>query len=91
VDFYPSTLERGLRSEQALKLAMAEMYVKGVSTRKVKDIMEQLFGLEVASIQVSRAAQLLDEEIENNETVLLAVSHFFSLMPVTKRCVVTAR
>lgn len=33
--FYPSALEKGLRSEQALKLAMAEMYVQGVSTRKV--------------------------------------------------------
>lgn len=64
VDFYPSALERGLRSERALKLAMAEMYVKGVSTRKVTDIMEQLCGLEVTSTQVSRAAQLLDEEIE---------------------------
>ena len=33
--FYPSALEKGIRSEQALKLAMAEMYVQGVSTRKV--------------------------------------------------------
>jgi len=34
VEFYPSTLERGERSERALKLALAEMYVQGVSTRK---------------------------------------------------------
>jgi putative transposase len=34
-DFYPSALERGERSERALKLAVAEMYVQGVSTRKV--------------------------------------------------------
>ncbi|MES1934543.1 IS406 transposase, partial [Salinisphaera shabanensis T35B1] len=33
--FYPTSLERGLRSERALKLALAEMYVSGVSTRKV--------------------------------------------------------
>ena len=33
-DFYPQSLERGLRSERALKLALAEMYVQGVSTRK---------------------------------------------------------
>ena len=32
-DFYPSALERGERSERALKLAVAEMYVQGVSTR----------------------------------------------------------
>ena len=34
--FYPSALERGVRSEWALKLAVAEMYVQGVSTRKVE-------------------------------------------------------
>ena len=31
VEFYPSALERGVRSERALKLAIAEMYVQGVS------------------------------------------------------------
>ncbi len=30
--FYPKSLERGCRSEKALKLAIAEMYVMGVST-----------------------------------------------------------
>ncbi len=63
VDFYPSALEKGVRSERALKLAVAEMYVQGVSTRKVTGIMEQLCGFEVSSTQVSRAAQLLDEEL----------------------------
>jgi transposase-like protein len=38
VDFYPQALEKGIRSEQALKLALAEMYVQGVSTRKVSAI-----------------------------------------------------
>src|ERR1051325_7535050 len=45
--FYPSSLERGSRSERALKLALAEMYVQGVSTRKVAAITEQLGGFEV--------------------------------------------
>ncbi len=62
--FYPKSLEKGLRSEQALKLAVAEMYVQGVSTRRVKEITRQLCGLEVSSMQVSRAAKLLDEELE---------------------------
>jgi len=62
--FYPKALERGLRSERALKLAIAEMYVQGVSTRRVKEITRQLCGLEVSSTQVSRAAKLLDEELE---------------------------
>ncbi len=64
VDFYPSALERGERSERALKLAVAEMYVKGVSTRKVAQVTEKLCGLEVSSSQVSRAAQQLDEELQ---------------------------
>jgi len=63
VEFYPAALEKGVRSERALKLAVAEMYVQGVSTRKVTEVMQQLCGLEVSSTQVSRAAQLLDEEL----------------------------
>jgi putative transposase len=60
-DFYPSALERGTRSERALKLAVAEMYVQGVSTRKVAAITEQLCGFEITSSQVSRATAQLDE------------------------------
>jgi putative transposase len=59
-EFYPSALERGTRSERALKLALAEMYVQGVSTRKVAAITEQLCGFEVTSSQVSRATAELD-------------------------------
>lgn len=59
-DFYPQSLERGTRSERALKLSLAEMYVQGVSTRKVKAITEQLCGFEVTSAQVSRATAELD-------------------------------
>jgi putative transposase len=62
--FYPSSLEKGLRSERALKVALAEMYVQGVSTRKVAKITEQLCGFEVTSTQVSRAAKELDEVLE---------------------------
>ena len=61
--FYPSSLERGIRSERALKLSMAEMYVQGVSTRKVSLIMEQLCGFEVSSTQVSQATEQLDAEL----------------------------
>jgi len=62
--FYPKSLEKGTRSERALKLALAEMYVQGVSTRKVAAITEQLCGFEVSSGQVSRAAQELDGVLE---------------------------
>ena len=62
--FYPSALEKGIRSEQALKLAMAEMYVQGVSTRKVSAIVEELCGTSVSSAQVSDCAKLLDAELQ---------------------------
>jgi transposase-like protein len=62
-DFYPASLEKGIRSERALKLALAEMYVQGVSTRKVAKITEQMCGLELSSMQVSRAAKALDEQL----------------------------
>lgn len=63
-DFYPQSLERGARSERALKLSLAEMYVQGVSTRKVKAITERLCGFEVTSAQVSRATKELDEHFK---------------------------
>ena len=47
-----------------MKLAIAEMYIKGVSTRKVNDVMEKLCGLEVTSQEVSRCAEALDKQLE---------------------------
>ena len=60
--FYPSALEKGSRTEQAVNLACAEMYVQGVSTRKVITVLQSLLGPEVAisSTQVSKAAANLD-------------------------------
>ena len=63
-DFYPKSLERGLRSEHALKLALAEMYVQGVSTRKVARITEELCGFGISSAEVSRASKNLDEHLQ---------------------------
>lgn len=62
--FYPRALERGSRSEKALRLALAEMYVQGVSTSKVTRITEELCGCEISSSDVSRAATLLDEDLQ---------------------------
>jgi len=64
VEFYPSALDKGLRSERALKAAIAEMYIKGISTRKVTKVLEKMCGLEVTASQVSRVSKELDEEIE---------------------------
>ena len=60
-DFYPEALEKGLRSERALTMTLAEMYIQGVSTRKVTAVLEQLCGTSVSSTQVSKASALLDE------------------------------
>jgi len=62
--FYPSALEKGLRSERALVTTLAEMYVQGVSTRKVKAITEELCGVEISAMQVSRATAQLDEVLQ---------------------------
>ena len=62
--FYPSALEKGLRSERALTITLAEMYVQGVSTRRVKTITEQLCGVEISAMQVSRATAQLDEVLQ---------------------------
>lgn len=61
-EFYPACLEKGCRSERALKLAVAEMYIKGVSTRKVAAVTKKLCGLDISSTQVSALAKELDEE-----------------------------
>jgi putative transposase len=62
--FYPQSLERGRRSVRAVMLAVAEMYIKGVSTREAEAVMRE-FGIEsLSSSQVSRAAKLLDDELE---------------------------
>jgi putative transposase len=64
LSFYPKCIDKGERSERALKLAIAEMYIKGVSTRKVEAITEELCGFSISSTQVSRCASLLDDELQ---------------------------
>ena len=63
--FYPKSLERGSRSDRALRMAVAEMYVKGVSTRKVQSIFSELCDVNITADQVSRATQELDAELSN--------------------------
>jgi putative transposase len=62
--FRSEVFERYQRSEKALVAAMLEMYVQGVSTRKVKSITEELCGHEFSSSSVSRMVKTLDEELE---------------------------
>jgi putative transposase len=62
--FRTEVFERYQRSEKALVGALTEMYVQGVSTRKVKAITEELCGHEVSASTISRLNQNLDEELE---------------------------
>lgn len=66
--FYPRSLERGSRSDRALRMAVAEMYIKGVSTRKVQSIFNELCDVNITADQVSRAMQELDGELQNWRT-----------------------
>lgn len=76
--FYPSALEKGLRSERALTITLAEMYVQGVSTRRVKTITEQLCGVEISATQVSRATAQLDEVLEEwRERLLGEITYLY--------------
>ena len=59
------------RSEQALMAGVAEMVVKGVSTRKINDIAETLFGTTISKSQVSRICGMLDPIVEGFRSRLL--------------------
>jgi putative transposase len=66
--FRTEIFERYQRSEKALVGALTEMYVQGVSTRKVKAITEELCGHEFAASTISRLNQTLDGELEKFAT-----------------------
>jgi len=61
--FRTEVFERYQRSEKALVGALAEMYIQGVSTRKVKAITEELCGHEFSASTVSRINESLDGEL----------------------------
>lgn len=61
--FSTQVFERYQRSEKALVGALSEMYVQGVSTRKVKAITEQLCGHSFSASTISRINKGLDEEL----------------------------
>jgi putative transposase len=77
-DFYPSCIEKGLRSERAMFSAISEMYIQGVSTRKVTKILDELCGCQVSSTQVSRITSKLDDDI--NAWRNRPLGHFTHLM-----------
>jgi len=62
--FQTELFDRYQRNEKALMLSLVEMYVHGVSTRKVKAVTEALCGLDISKSQVSRLAKDLDEDVK---------------------------
>ena len=62
--FRTEVFERDQRSEKALVSALAEMYIEGVSTRKVRKISEQLCGHSFSASAVSGVVKKLDRQLE---------------------------
>ncbi len=62
--FSTKLFERYQRSEKALVLALMEMVVNGVSTRKVRNITEELCGHEFSKSTVSELSKDLNEQVE---------------------------
>jgi transposase-like protein len=61
--FRTELFRRYQRSEQAFLLSMIEMYIQGVSTRKVSNIVETLCGITVSKSQVSELSKSLDTQL----------------------------
>jgi putative transposase len=62
--YFPSLLEPRRRAERALSAVVQEAYVRGISTRKVDELVKAL-GMEgISKSQVSRLCEELDEEVE---------------------------
>jgi transposase-like protein len=74
-EFSTELFERYQRSEQALVLAMMEMVINGVSTRKVETITEELCGKKFSKSTVSALCQKLDPLVRSFQTRPLE-SHF---------------
>jgi putative transposase len=76
--FRTSLLEKGSRSDRALKAAIASMYLQGVSTRRVTTVMGELCGFEVSSTQVSNLTAELDAEFTKwRDRPLPEIAHLF--------------
>ena len=61
--YHPSMFTKWQRSERALLVACAEMSFRGVSTRNVRHVLEQLCHGDISSATVSRVAQEVDEKL----------------------------
>jgi putative transposase len=63
-NFKPELFDRYQRSEKALTISMIEMYLNGVSTRKVNNIVEELCGMSISKSQVSNLVTKIDDDLQ---------------------------
>ncbi|MER8467814.1 IS256 family transposase, partial [Mesorhizobium sp. M1396] len=78
--FSTELFERYQRSEKALVSALVEMYVQGVSTRKVKAVTEELCGHSFSASTVSEATTRLDEALKAFFTQRLEESYPYLIL-----------
>ena len=85
--FRTEIFERYQRSEKALVSALTEMYVQGVSTRKVKAVTEELCGHEFSASTISRMNQSLDKELDEFAQRRLEDAYPYLILDArTRRC-----
>src|ERR1700736_5369238 len=81
--YYPALLEPRRRGERALVAVVQEAYVKGVSTRRVDDLVKALGINGISKSQVSRLCQELDTEVERFRTRKLEGSYPYMWLDAT--------
>ena len=79
-EFSPTVFERYQRNEKALLASMLEMYVSGVSTRKVSKIVEELCGKSVSKSFVSSLTKQLDPMVNEWQNRPLSSTNYPYLM-----------
>ena len=85
--FHTMVFDNYQRSEAALIASMAEMVITGVSTRKVKRVMETLCGTSFSKSTVSEVCKDLDKDVHQFQNRRL-IARYRSLwwMPPTSKC-----
>jgi putative transposase len=81
--FFPSLLEPRRRAERALASVIQEAYVKGVSTRKVDDLVRALGMDGISRTEVSRICKDLDQKVEEFRTRPIEGEHPYLWLDAT--------
>ena len=83
--YSPLFFAKWQRSERALLVACAEMYFMGVSTRKVKKVLEKMGGFELSASTVSCVAAELDEKIKLIEDPGITIKRMYECKKKNKK------